>query len=170
MDSGENKQDEILSQIQKLPRDIILTLLEAQGQPHDPSQLSMINARGSWSPEEDDLLKTGIKQFGPKKWSDVARFVPTRTAKQCRERWFNRLSPELKHGPFEAWEDKIILEKQKDIGKKWSVIAQLLPGRSPGAIKNRWYSGLKTMSAQIDDGQQMMYPRDPGESLLTTEL
>ncbi|KAH0795333.1 Myb-like DNA-binding domain containing protein [Histomonas meleagridis] len=105
---------------------------------------SLISTRGSWSQQEDELLKSAISQIGIKKWSDVARFVPTRTAKQCRERWFNRLDPSLKHGPFEQWEDQIIIEKQKEVGNRWSIIAQLLPGRSCGAIKNRWYSSLRS--------------------------
>ena len=100
-------------------------------------------SRGSWTQQEDELLRTAVSQLSTKKWSDIAKFVPTRTSKQCRERWFNRLDPSLKHGPFEQWEDQIIIEKQKEVGNRWSIIAQLIPGRSPGSIKNRWHSGLK---------------------------
>ena len=151
-----------------LNADLINLILQIQSNPLDKPSEQM--NRGCWTQQEDDQLMSAVEQLGSKKWTDIARFVPSRTSKQCRERWFNRLRPDLKHEPFEPWEDHLIIQKQKEIGNKWSVIAQLLPGRSPGAIKNRWYSGLKTMSAQIDDGQQMMYPRDPGESLLTTEL
>jgi hypothetical protein len=81
--------------------------------------------------------------LGTSKWIDVARLVPSRNSKQCRERWYNRLSPDLKHIPFETWEDQIIVEKQRQLGNRWSLIAQALPGRSAGAIKNRWYAGLR---------------------------
>ncbi|KAH0788739.1 Myb-like DNA-binding domain containing protein [Histomonas meleagridis] len=154
-ENNENQQvpqeNEILAQYSNLSIDpsqvpaIFQAFFQNQTGNFDPtSKGTFINTRGSWSQQEDDLLKTAISQIGTKKWSDIARFVPTRTAKQCRERWFNRLDPSLKHGPFEQWEDQIIIEKQKEVGNRWSIIAQLLPGRSCGAIKNRWYSSLKT--------------------------
>ena len=91
----------------------------------------------------------GVHQLGPKKWTDIARFVPTRTSKQCRERWHHCLDPQIRHEPFEPWEDQLILEKQREIGNKWSIIAQQLPGRSPASVKNRWYSSLKTNTNHI---------------------
>jgi hypothetical protein len=99
--------------------------------------------RGSWSQHEDDLLTQAVARIGASKWIDIARFIPTRTPKQCRERWHNRLAPTLRREPFEAWEDQIIIDKQKMLGNRWTLIAQSLVGRSPGAIKNRWYAGLK---------------------------
>jgi hypothetical protein len=84
--------------------------------------------------------------------------VPTRTSKQCRERWFDRLAPELKRTPFEPWEDEIISEKQREVGNKWSVIANYLPGRSPGAVKNRWYSGLKSSNQMMETGMGLGIP------------
>jgi len=110
-------------------------------------------ARGSWTQIEDEQLINAVNQLGPRKWIDIAKFVPTRTSKQCRERWHHRLDPSIKHDPFEPWEDQIIIEKQREIGNKWAVIAQQLPGRSPSSIKNRWYSGLRSQHpthAQMD--------------------
>lgn len=149
--TGNNYQTdtELLSQYGTLSIDpsqvpgLFSALFQNSGIPYD-NRINPSGARGSWSQQEDELLKAAVSQLGTKKWCDIARFVPTRTAKQCRERWFNRLDPELKHGPFEQWEDKIIIDKQKEIGNRWSVIAQLLPGRSCGQIKNRWYSSLKS--------------------------
>lgn len=101
------------------------------------------NTRGVWTEYEDELLVRAVSRLGTSRWVDVARLVPSRTAKQCRERWANRLNPTLKREPFEPWEDEIIVNRQKQVGNKWSLIAQALPGRSPGAVKNRWYAGLK---------------------------
>jgi hypothetical protein len=105
--------------------------------------------RGSWNQAEDEMLTNAVHQLGPKKWTDIAKFVSTRTSKQCRERWYNRLSPEVKHEPFEPWEDEIIIDRQRELGNRWSMIARHLPGRSTNSIKNRWYSGLKSQHEPI---------------------
>ena len=44
---------------------------------------------------------------------------------------------------FEQWEDLLIVKERTRIGNHWSKIANKLPGRSPSAIKNRWYSVLR---------------------------
>jgi len=107
------------------------------------NSLNDINIRGAWSQQEDEMLANAVKQLGCKKWMDIAKFVPSRTSKQCRERWIQRLAPNIRHEPFEPWEDKIILDKQAEIGNRWSIISQSLNGRSSSAIKNRWYSCLR---------------------------
>jgi hypothetical protein len=44
---------------------------------------------GAWSALEDSTLRTAVGRFGVKDgWMVIARTVGTRTAKQCRERWF----------------------------------------------------------------------------------
>ena len=99
--------------------------------------------RGTWSPQEDEQLTNPVNQIGQKNWVEVAKHVPARTAKQCRERWRNRLRPNLNLEPFQYWEDQIIIEKQKEIGNRCALMAKQLPGRSSNAIKNRWYSTLR---------------------------
>lgn len=101
-------------------------------------------SRGSWIQEEDDLLINAVNKIGEKKWTDIAQIIRTRTPKQCRERWMNCLRPGLKKEPFSPEEDQIIIQKQQELGNRWSAIARCLNGRSPGAVKNRWYANLKT--------------------------
>jgi hypothetical protein len=133
-----------LSNMVQITPDLLNLIIQMQQTGQIEGKQAPLMSRGSWTQSEDELLLNAVSQFGAKKWTDVAKFVPSRTSKQCRERWFNRLCPDIKHEPFEPWEDEIILQKQKEIGNRWSVIAQHLPGRSTNSIKNRWYSGLKS--------------------------
>jgi hypothetical protein len=104
--------------------------------------------RGPWSSSEDEQLLNAVARLGAAKWTDIAKFVPTRTSKQCRERWFNCLCPEIKHDAFQPWEDQVIIDRQRELGNRWALIARHLPGRSTNAIKNRWYSGLRSHELQ----------------------
>lgn len=56
--------------------------------------------KGPWSPEEDAVLSTLVKQFGARNWSLIARGIPGRSGKSCRLRWCNQLDPCLKRKPF----------------------------------------------------------------------
>lgn len=95
--------------------------------------------KGTWTKEEDAILKEMVRINGAKLWGRVAASIPGRTAKQCRERWVNNLDPQLKKTPWSPEEDAILVAKQKEIGNHWSEIAQFLPGRPDNSVKNRWY-------------------------------
>ena len=66
-----------------------------------------------------------------------------RQGKQCRERWINFLSPDIKRDPWTPKEDLMLLEKQKQIGNQWAQIAKEIPGRTENQVKNRFNSMLK---------------------------
>jgi hypothetical protein len=42
-----------------------------------------------FSPEEDEILRLAVEQYGKGKWSLVAAKLPTRTDNQCRRRWMS---------------------------------------------------------------------------------
>jgi hypothetical protein len=91
--------------------------------------------RGAWTEAEDESLRGAVCCLGAKKWSEVCAFVPSRTGKQCRERWPNQLAPGIKKGPSEVWDDRAIFEKRRELGNKWATIVRLLPGRIPGVLQ-----------------------------------
>ncbi|KAK8888603.1 hypothetical protein M9Y10_033334 [Tritrichomonas musculus] len=94
-------------------------------------------SRKKFTPEEDNELIKQAKIFGARKWDLIAKFIPNRTAKQCRDRYKNYLSPNIFHGEWSNEEDLLILEKIKEIGPQWSTIATILKNRTSNSVKNR---------------------------------
>lgn len=106
--------------------------------------------KGPWTPEEDAQVLELVNQYGPKKWSDIAKGLPGRIGKQCRERWHNHLNPDICKEPFTEKEDDLILETHKVVGNCWAAIAKKLNGRTDNAVKNRWNSTLKKRFVEAD--------------------
>lgn len=100
--------------------------------------------KGHWTKNEDDIL-IGMVKHGRKTWGQIANQINGRTyvcfirflksvdtiatirSKQCRERWCNHLDPQINKGAYTAEEDAVILDLQKELGNRWSYIANRLP-------------------------------------------
>jgi len=66
--------------------------------------------KGTWDIEEDKKLISVVERLGPKNWTAIAANIPGRTAKSCRVRWQNQLSPEIKKLPWSASEDALLIK------------------------------------------------------------
>eukprot|EP00941_MAST-03F_sp_MAST-3F-sp1_P004203 g4203.t1 len=96
-------------------------------------------SKAPWSEEEDRTI-ISCREAGITKWSEIATRIPGRSGKQCRERWFTALDPNIVKGGWTETEDRQLLVACSKYGDRWDKIAPLLPGRSESAVRNRWRS------------------------------
>jgi len=99
--------------------------------------------RGTWSTEEDVALTNAVAMHGAKNWKKISNQVPGRTDVQCLHRWQKVLNPDLVKGPWSTEEDNLLRELINVYGpKKWSLIANHLPGRIGKQCRERWANHL----------------------------
>ena len=98
------------------------------------------NKRNSvkFTKEEDNKLEYAVSLFGLNNWSYVAKALGTKTVRQCRERWYNQLNPQLTKGRWTPKEDFLLMQKYAEFGPRWVLIAKYITNKSPVSIKLRW--------------------------------
>lgn len=99
--------------------------------------------RKYFSEKEDELLIDAILKYKKESWNDIAKFVPGRSPKQCRDRWSNYLKPSLIFDPWENSDDQLLVSLVNKYGTHWSKMKNFFPNRSSNSIKNRWNFLLK---------------------------
>jgi hypothetical protein len=114
--------------------------------------------KGSFLEDEDNRIIEFVKQHGEGDWRAIKGIIPNRTPKQCRERWINHLRPDVRKEPWTDAEDALIFQLSVDIGRKWSMIAGALPGRTDNSVKNRFNSSISKRMEVDETGKTVLAP------------
>ncbi|KAL9245345.1 hypothetical protein vseg_019008 [Gypsophila vaccaria] len=100
--------------------------------------------KGSWSSEEDEILRNYINLHGHGNWRSLPKNAGLqRCGKSCRLRWTNYLRPDIKRGPFTLEDEKLVMQLHAILGNRWAAISAQLPGRTDNEIKNLWNTHLR---------------------------
>mmetsp|Transcript_10347 Transcript_10347/g.11884 ORF Transcript_10347/g.11884 Transcript_10347/m.11884 type:complete len:452 (+) Transcript_10347:108-1463(+) len=104
--------------------------------------------KGKWSKEEDDQLRQAVRdQLANSegnqniRWHEIMKKVPTRSGKQCRERWLNYLSPSVeRRKEWTREEETLLLKLAGKYPRKWAQIARAMEGRTENMVKVKYNS------------------------------
>lgn len=120
--------------------------------------------RQRWQPEEDALLRSYVRQYGPKEWSLLSQRMGKhldRDPKSCLERWKNYLKPGIKKGSLTPEEQTLVISLQAKYGNKWKKIASEVPGRTAKRLGKWWEVFKEKQLKQLEKRQQRPDCTDP---------
>lgn len=103
-----------------------------------PRRAQRIHPKVKFTHDEDILLKEIVKEFGDSDWNLIASKMPSRNARQCRERWVNYLADNVNRSPFTPEEDLLLLQKHRDLGRRWVQISKFFDNRTDISVKSRY--------------------------------
>jgi hypothetical protein len=103
--------------------------------------------RKMFTPEEDKRLIELVEKYGTNSWWVVSSKMSARSSRQCRERWTTYLAPDVDKSPWNQQEDRLLIEKVRELGSQWSLIKVYFVNRTVNNSKNRWNTVLRRMRA-----------------------
>lgn len=92
----------------------------------------------AFTAKEDQIIQHFVNIIGSHKWEFIAKFVPGRSAKQCRDRYMNNLKPGLMKIEWDHSEDEQLIDLYEKYGPKWSLFCNYLKNRNQTCIKSRY--------------------------------
>jgi hypothetical protein len=112
---------------------------------------------------EDLRLTEVVQHCGSKNWVFIARQMPGRNPRQCRERWMNYINPVLDITPLSPAEDDLLDERCAEHASRWQLIVSFLLGRSKNFIKNHWTAKQKriALSRHMTTNREQPLPDPP---------
>lgn len=87
---------------------------------------------------EDNRLRQIVMSMPKVNWKIVERLMGSKNARQCRERYNNYLAPQINTNPWTPEEEKVLMEKYKELGPQWAKMTPFFSNRAAVSIKNQY--------------------------------
>ncbi|EGR30415.1 myb-like DNA-binding domain protein [Ichthyophthirius multifiliis] len=110
---------------------------------------------GVWKNSEDEILKAAVMKYGLNQWSRISSLLVRKSAKQCKQRWYEWLDPQIKKTEWTREEDEKLLHLAKIFPCQWRTIAPIV-NRTPNQCVDRYERLL-----DIAQGKDPDDPNDP---------
>ena len=81
---------------------------------------------GIWKNTEDEILKAAVMKYGLNQWSRISSLLVRKSAKQCKERWYEWLDPQIKKTEWTRDEEEKLLHLAKMFPCQWRTIAPIV--------------------------------------------
>lgn len=127
--------------------------MEIEQQNCSPKEKTPFKPHAKFTPEDDDLLRSLVGKAKNIDWCEIARMMPGRNQRQCRERWTNYLCPTINNSEWTPEEDEILKEKVAQLGNKWVKISKFFNHRTDQMCKNR-YNILERKKLNLKRGRK----------------
>ncbi|CAB4275961.1 unnamed protein product [Prunus armeniaca] len=87
-----------------------------------------------WTVGEDKDLIEAVERYGTHRWKAVARFLGTKTRRECQSRWVNWLDPQIRRDEWSEMEDAKLRELSRIMSAQWQTISEIFNG-TPSSLK-----------------------------------
>lgn len=122
-----------------------------------------------WTAVEDKMLKNLVSKMSKPNWVSISSQIPNRNPRQCQERWEYYLSPNVNNSPWTPQEDTLLMQKYKEFGSKWTIIAKFFFNRTNTNVKNR-YLALTRYQKQPSSPSEVESTSPPSEKVLLPNI
>ena len=97
--------------------------------------------KSTWTPEEDETVKSWVREHGKGNWTKLAGLLPGHTGQQILHRW-RRLQPNRRIGAWTKEEDEALRVAVSAYSGgeriKWSLVQEHVPTRTDVQCRERW--------------------------------
>jgi hypothetical protein len=135
--------------------------------------------RSRFLPDEDALLRTLVSTYGTHSWEEIAKRIPGRNVRQCRDRWFHYLGDLPTRYSWSVEEDALLRRIIDRFNGSFEHVMAFFPNQTSQEIQRRWVllkhkksseEQRTIVTEEVRTPEQMTRKREPMEFEIAQEF